>query len=257
MKKFLGTIAVLAAAVPIAAHAADLPAAVPAYRAPVYAPTIFTWTGFYIGGNIGAAWAQSEWTDSRFGLDWGRTSDARFIGGGQIGFNYQFAGSSFVIGAEADFDWFGNNNGNGVTVVGPLGHSFNIVSNDTRIATLAARFGYGFERALFYGKAGAGWVGNDGFTITDLTTSQSFIGSTSNTVSGWLVGAGIEYAFTNNWTVKLEYDFLGLPSRTFVLPGVVIPALAGDSITGDHNVQMVKLGVNYLFNWGGPVVARY
>ena len=242
------------------ASAADLSVKAPpapVYAPPVYAPPIFTWTGFYIGGNIGAAWAQSEWTDSLFGLDWGRTSDGRFIGGGQIGFNYQFVGSPFVVGVEADFDWLGNNNGNGVTVAGPLGRGFNVVSNDTRVATLAARFGYAVDRALFYGKVGAGWVGNDGFTITDLTTSQSFIGDTSHTVSGWMVGAGIEYAFTNNWTVKLEYDFLKLPDRTFVLPGTTIPALAGDTITSDHNVQMVKVGVNYLFNWGGPVVARY
>ena len=71
------------------------------------------------------------------------------------------------------------------------------------------------------------------------------------------MGAGIEYAFTNNWTVKLEYDYLGLPSRTFVVTGTVIPALAGDTITSNHNVQELKLGVNYLFNFGGPVVARY
>jgi outer membrane immunogenic protein len=64
-------------------------------------PPPFTWTGFYIGGNIGAAWAQTHWADSLFGIDWGRTSNTRFIGGGQLGFNYEFAGSSFVLGAEA------------------------------------------------------------------------------------------------------------------------------------------------------------
>jgi outer membrane immunogenic protein len=72
-----------------------------------------------------------------------------------------------------------------------------------------------------------------------------------------MVGAGIEYAFTNNWTAKFEYDYIGLPGRTFVVPGTVFPALAGDTITSNHNVQMVKFGINYLFNWGSPVVARY
>ena len=236
------------------ASAADLPMKAPP---PVYAPQIFTWTGFYIGGNIGAAWTRSEWQDTLFDLDWGRTNDARFIGGGQIGVNYAFGGgSNFVIGAEADFDWVGNHNGNGVTVVGPLGHGFNVVSNDTWITTFAARIGFAADRALFYGKFGGGWVGNNGFTVTDLTTGGAFT-SSSNTASGWLVGAGIEYAFTNNWTVKLEYDYLGLPSRTFVVTGTVIPALAGDTITSNHNVQELKLGVNYLFNFGGPVVARY
>jgi outer membrane immunogenic protein len=256
MKKALIAVIALLALGTGAASAADLPVKAP--PAPVYAPPIFTWTGFYIGGNIGAAWAHTEWHDSLFGLDWDRTSDARFMGGGQVGVNYQFAGSSFVIGAEGQFDWVGNNGGNGITVIGPRGHGFQIVSNDTRIATLAARFGYAVDRALFYGKAGGAWVGNDGFTVTDQTTSQVFVGDTSHTLSGWMVGAGIEYAFTDNWSAKFEYDFIGLGSRSFVLPGTVIPALAGDTITSDHNnVQLVKLGINYRFNWGGPVVARY
>ena len=166
-----------------------------------------------------------------------------------------------MIGVEGDFDWVGNNNNNGRTVVVPAGRRagdiISLASNDTRIATLAARFGYSFDRALIYGKAGGAWVGNDGFTLVDQTTGAAFVGDTSNTASGWMVGAGIEYAFTNNWTAKIEYDYIGLPGRTFVVPGVVFPALAGDTITSNHNVQTVKVGINYLFNWGGPMVARY
>jgi len=131
------------------------------------------------------------------------------------------------------------------------------VSNDTRIATLAARFGFAADRALFYGKVGGGWVGNNGFTLTDLTTGQVFTGETSRTLSGWMVGAGLEYAFTDNWSAKFEYDYIGLGGRSFTLPGIIIPALAGDTITSDHNVQLIKLGINYRFGWGGPVVARY
>jgi outer membrane immunogenic protein len=79
----------------------------------------------------------------------------------------------------------------------------------------------------------------------------------NNNNGGWLVGAGFEYAFTNNWTVKLEYDYLGLGNRTFVIPAAA-PFLAGDTFTANNrNVQMVKVGVNYLFNWGAPVTARY
>ena len=237
-----------------AANAADLRMTVKAPPAPM--PPPFTWTGFYIGGNIGAAWAESHWTDSLFGLDWGRSSNGRFIGGGQVGFNYQFAGSSFVLGAEAQFDWVGTDGG--ITRVGPLGHGFNIVSNDTGITTLAARFGFALDRALWYGKVGGGWVGNNGFTVTDLTTGQMFTGSNSNTVSGWMVGVGLEYAFTDNWSGKFEYDHIGLGGRTFTLPGAVIPALAGDTITSDHNVDLVKFGINYRFGWAsGPVAARY
>jgi outer membrane immunogenic protein len=239
------------------AGAADLPVKAPPY----VPPPAFSWTGCYFGGNIGGAWAQSNWTDSLFGLNWGNTSDTRFIGGIQGGCNYQFSNPGFVVGVEGDFDWVGNN-GNGRTVTIPAGFPragdvINLTSNDTRIATLAARFGYGVDRALFYGKLGGGWVGNNGFTVVDQTTGAAFVGTNSNTASGWLVGAGIEYAFTNNWTAKVEYDYIGLQSRSFVLPGVFVPALAGDVITSNHNVQEVKFGINYLFNFGGPVVARY
>jgi len=79
------------------------------------------------------------------------------------------------------------------------GDVISVTSNDTRIATLAARFGYGFDRALLYGKFGAGWVGNDGFTIVDRTTGAAFT-TGSESVSGWMVGAGIEYAFSPNWS---------------------------------------------------------
>jgi outer membrane immunogenic protein len=183
------------------------------------------------------------------------------MGGGQIGFNYQFAGSGyagggFVLGAEAQFDWVGTNGG--VTVTGPLGHSFNVTSNDTGIATLAARFGFAFDRALFYGKFGGGWVGNNGFTITDLTTTQQFVGDNSHTLGGWMAGAGLEFAFGDNWSAKIEYDFIGLGGRTFTVPGTFIPALAGDTITSDHNVQLIKVGLNWRFGWGGytgPMVA--
>jgi outer membrane immunogenic protein len=71
------------------------------------------------------------------------------------------------------------------------------------------------------------------------------------------VGAGFEWAFWNNWTIKFEYDYLGLNSRTFIIPvGAPFPqAFIGDTFTGNRNVQEVKVGFNYLFNWGGP--ARY
>jgi outer membrane immunogenic protein len=113
------------------------------------------------------------------------------------------------------------------------------------------------------GKAGGGWVGNNNLTVTNTTTGLSFTCGTlgltncNNNTGGWLVGAGFEYAFTNNWTVKLEYDYLGLGNRTFVVPAGA-PFLAGDTFTtNNRNVQMVKVGVNYLFNWGAPVAARY
>jgi len=223
--------------------AADLPV-----KAPILPPPPpFSWTGFYIGGNVGAAWAHHDVTDTTIGVDFSRTSDAVFIGGGQVGFNYQMGG--FVFGVEGDFDWSGNNNGNanGIAIAGG-----NIVASarDKWISSVAARFGFASDHWLFYGKAGGGWVGASNLTLTDTITGASITGGGSSSNTGFLVGVGIEYAFTNNWTMKVEYDHLGLDNRTFVVP-VGAPFLAGDVISTSHrNVQEFKIGFNYLFNAG-------
>jgi len=219
---------------------------------------LFSWTGFYVGGNIGGAWSRNTWTDTILLTSFNNGgNNGAFIGGGQVGVNYQV--NNFVIGAEWDFDWAANhNNGSGVVV--PGGDRIAVNVNDRWITTLAARFGVAVDHWLFYGKAGGGWVGNNGLTVTDLTTGFSFTCGTASTLTtncgrstgGWLVGAGFEYAFANNWTVKLEYDYLGLGNRSFVIPAGA-PFLAGDTFTtNNRNVQMVKVGFNYLFNWGAP-----
>jgi outer membrane immunogenic protein len=242
----------------LAANAADLPPAQPVYKAPpAYAPPQFSWTGFYIGGNLGGGWNQGNVTDSVFGVNFSNHSNAAFLGGGQVGVNYQI--NSFVIGAEADFDWFANNNnsGNGTTVVfGGVPTTLRVSANDRWLTTLAARFGVAVDHALFYGKAGGGWVGAGNFAVTNVGTGASVALSNSNTNSGWLLGAGIEYAFTQNWTAKLEYDFLGLNNASYT---VVVPGVGADTFsTRNRDVQMLTVGVNYLFNWGsGPVAARY
>jgi opacity protein-like surface antigen len=76
--------------------------------------------------------------------------------------------------------------------------------------------------------------------------------SSNNTNSGWLVGAGIEWAFAPNWSAKVEYNYLGLDDRTFIVPAGVPGFLPGDTFTqSNRNIQTVKVGINYLFNWSG------
>ena len=175
--------------------AADLSRPAPAYKAPLPPPApIFTWTGFYLGGNLGGAWAQRDITDSLYGLTWGSgSSNAVFIGGGQAGFNYQFG--RFVLGVEGDFDWAANSHNSAAIVIPKVGSGdlIRITSNNSWITTLAARLGVAFNNVLLYGKAGGGWVGNNGFAVTDLTTGTSITGSNNNTRSGWLAGAGVEW----------------------------------------------------------------
>lgn len=262
MPKLLHATAALSAllATSLAASAAEMHVKAPP---PAPMPPVLTWTGFYIGGNVGGAWARHNWSDSTFGLDLGGNDNGVFIGGGQVGFNYQV--DTFVIGVEGTFDGAANHNRTDGTVFPALqGHLIQVTSNDNFVATLAARFGYtGWlgSHVLVYGKAGGGWVGNNSFTITDVTTGASITGSSNNAAGGWLVGGGLEWAFAENWSVKIEYDFLGLSQRTFSVP--VGPLfLVGDTFaTHNNDLQMAVVGLNYRFNWvapvSNPVVTRY
>jgi outer membrane immunogenic protein len=192
-------------------------------------------------------------TDRLFGLNFNAGNNGVFIGGGQVGFNYQF--SNYVLGVEGDFDFAANSSNTNSGVVVPGLGTFRASANDRWVTTLAARFGVAFDRWLVYGKAGGGWVGSDSFTITNVATGASISGSSNTTDAGWLVGGGVEWAFVSNWSAKIEYDFLGLTSRTFTSPGII---LAGDTFTaGNRNLQMVKFGINYRFGWDGSVVPRY
>jgi outer membrane immunogenic protein len=231
-----------------AANAADLPPQPPPppmAPVPYVAPPPYVWTGWYIGGNLGAGWNQGNVSDTLFGLSFSNQSNnGVFVGGGQVGFNFQFY-NNFVVGAEADFDWAANNNNSGTATV--LGNTIQVTSNDRWITTVAGRFGYALDRVLFYGKAGGGWVGNNSFTITNVTTGTSVSGSNNSTNSGWLVGAGIEWAFAPYWSVKAEYDYLGLNNQSVTLPATV-PVLAGDTFsTSNRDVQMFTVGINWLF----------
>jgi outer membrane immunogenic protein len=161
--KYLASAAMLLS--PVAAHSADL-----AVKAPPPAPVpVFSWTGFYIGANIGGAWANNNWTDTLFLTDFTNNRSV-FVGGGQIGGNYQIG--NFVIGGEWDFDWAGNNNNSAAVFIPGVGNI--VVTNNNRwITTVAARFGWAIDHLLLYAKAGGGWVGNNNLTVTNLTPGVS------------------------------------------------------------------------------------
>ena len=123
-----------------------------------------------------------------------------------------------------------------------------MTSNNGWITTVAARVGVTNDYLLFYGKGGGGWVGNRNFTITNVTTGASITALSNNTNSGWLVGVGVEWAFAANWSAKVEYNYLGLDDRTFAVPAGS-RFLPSDTFTqSNRNIQMVKVGINYLFN---------
>ena len=198
-----------------------------------FGPIPYCWTGFYGGANLGFAWIDQDFVDptgSTFSV-----TNSGFIGGGQLGYNYQF-GNNLVLGAEWMFDGTSLN----LPVVGA-------VSTNTKwVTTFAGRFGWAWDRWLVYGKAGGGVVGTD-VTIANPTNGASV--TTSNDNTALLAGAGFEWAFAPNWSMKLEYDFLAL-SNLPVNSTTATTTVVADSSSNNRNLQMVTVGVNYLFNWG-------
>ncbi|MCW5689075.1 MAG: porin family protein [Pseudolabrys sp.] len=181
--------------------------------------------------NGGYAWSRFDGTGT-FGSD---TVTAKgWLGGATVGYNYQMG--RFVLGVEGDFDWAN------VKYETPLFAGTLTLKNDYFI-TAAARLGYAFDRTLIYGKVGAAWTrdkwdGNDGTggTVT-----------ASNNRTGWMLGAGVEYAIWQNLSAKIEYNYLMFSGVTpsFATGGGLTVAGTGDV---SLKTQIVKAGLNYRFN---------
>jgi opacity protein-like surface antigen len=229
------TSTILGLGMPQIISAADLRVKAPIHKAPIAAPA-YNWSGWYVGANIGGAWSNSTLTNSNIGTSW-NPGGTGFIGGLQAGYNLQ--AGSWLFGVEGDFDWttFG---GMSSAIATPLG-VIQASVNKNWITTVAARFGITSDRLLVYGKVGGGWARSSA-ALSFVNGGQIWGGSQTN--GGWLLGTGIEYAFASNWTGKLEYDFLGISSTTVSAPPVM---------TAIHDIQMLKVGVNYQFGERLPV----
>jgi len=223
----------------VAAQAADLapmPAPMPAPVAPVaYAPTVYNWTGFYFGGHIGGGYASSSWSDPFTSVNDNFNSGAGFLGGAQVGANYQL--NMFVLGAEGDFSWT-DLKGSGLDSLGDT-----ISTNTEWTSTITGRIGAAFDRLLVYGKGGLA-LAEDQSSLTDLGGN---IATTSFVRTGWTVGGGLEYALSENWSARIEYDYLGFGSQPL---NFTTPLLGPVTSNASLDVQEVKAGINFRF--GGP-----
>lgn len=236
MKKVISSLALATALAAGAAQAADLPSR---NEAPVYVPPppVMTWTGFYVGLNIGGEWenhSHGGWGWNGFDWVWGGPNFGNFteggvMGGGQIGYNYQIT-PMFVVGMETDFqgassggnrevDWFGTVRGRtGVTLLPQL---------------------------LVYGTGG--------FAYGDvrLNTGAFFNGTLQQTTPGWTAGGGVEWAFMPDWSTKVEYLYVNIGGNNF----------GGGPFLPEQRVhaQTIRLGLNYHFDLFGtaPIVAKY
>ncbi len=260
MKKvLLASVAILIlAATP--SVAADI--RVPAYRPPPPLPAVyvFNWTGCYVGGNLGGLWVEKDITIlPSFGpgnpfLGQSFSVNASSVTGGlQAGCNYQFAGG-WVVGIQGDYDWADAHLDRNDAFFGNFTNSFSVKS----VSSLTGRIGYAWGRFLPYVKGGAAWE-RDEFTFNFFPSGA--IATASTTRSGWTLGIGGEYAFTDWITGFVEYDHYNFDrdSDNFVCgPLACFGRTFGFPVDVRETADVFKLGLNLLWSPGpGAFGARY
>ena len=278
----------------VTASAADM--AVKARPIPM-APAPFSWTGFYIGANVGGAW-----TGDNGGSDFGPLfpgfivlapnaviptvfpgqlasltgggRESGVIGGGQIGYNWQV--NQFVLGFEADAQGTGLNGSTG-TATRTFGPPLILATVNQTVtvdfghidwmASFRGRAGFAVDRALFYVTGGAAVAGIGGSTTTVVNSATIAIPAGTFTATnggdrtrwGWTVGGGIEWAFSPNWSVAGEYRYTDFGNRNnaFDVPDGFGGVFATGTSSNRLTVEQATFRLNYRFGGPGPVVARY
>ncbi|MCK9914769.1 porin family protein [Microbacteriaceae bacterium K1510] len=227
-----------------AASAADLP------RRPAYVesplPAAPTWSGFYVGGNVGGGWAKARSDFSTTGPIFGTANNqmSGVAGGLTLGYNWQ--SGPLVLGAETDFQ-FANLDGSLSTSCStalcgmPLSATY-----DQKVpwfGTVRGRVGYAQDGWMAYATGGYAYARletNASATAGAATASMS----QSSVRSGWTAGGGIEVALTTHWSAKAEYLYMDFGSNTMTWSVPGLPTLASDT---KLNMNVVRAGVNYRF----------
>jgi outer membrane immunogenic protein len=236
-----------------AAMAADMSMPVKAI-APAY---VYDWSGIYLGGVIGGAWDNHDLSDPGLGIIGTvlgvpvtqTNKGSGFIGGVEIGSRYQFG--KLVVGWEGDVTWGDINNTSTTTNAGPLGAGLISRSLSTSVnwtGTGTATIGIAHNNWLLYGKAGAA-VESVSYTENSAIAGIPLFGGTGTDKNrvGWTVGTGLEWGFYNNWSVKVEYDYLDFSNRNVAINGsfLGVPIQAG--LQDNDHVNQFKAGLNYKF----------
>jgi outer membrane immunogenic protein len=222
-RPMLASVALLTAT---AAIAADVPPQLPPPRAPVFVPFL-SWNGFYMGINGGYGWGNSNWTDNVTGATTGDFD----VSGGQFGvtfgYNMQTLGS-WIFGLETDLDWSDiSGSANPALCAGDCS------TKNTWMGTTRVRLGHVWDRVLPYVTGGLSYGG------IKIANGAS---SVSSTQIGWVAGFGIEWAFMNQWTVKLEYLYVDLDDTT-----CDATCSGGNPFDVKFNTGILRAGVNYRF----------
>jgi opacity protein-like surface antigen len=217
-------------------------------------PAVWNWTGFYLGANAGLAVATSNFADPFGASVFGDSvRSPGFMAGGQIGFNWQAPGARWVLGVEADADAISSDGTSTCFATSGLSIASTCRVRPQSVATLTGRVGYAtsvfdelqniapigplpFRSAtLIYGKAGVAYandkiymaINND---LAGLAGPNITSNSANATFWGWTVGLGIEQALSAAWSLKVEYDYLGFPSRSITNLGSATVDPAGITV---------------------------
>jgi len=279
VKKIFIAGAALMALIGTPAFAADM-----ALKAPPPPPApVYSWTGFYIGANVGGGWGSNRSVDyssnvphdSLF-MGAGETpvatsfKDSGAVGGLQFGYNWQF-NRNWLVGLETDFDWSGlKGSGSGTSTVlfTPISVAETVHEQIEWFGTVRARLGYlpmnnfltYITGGVAYGRVdhtgsyvnnggGSFIAGGPGFSVL-CSPGTCFTGSSSSVATGWTAGAGFEYAVSTNVTLKAEYLYVGLPSKSITETATAIN-LAGSlpsSFNANYsktNFNVARIGFNY------------
>jgi outer membrane immunogenic protein len=254
-KVLAATVALLASTA--AGFAADLPVKALLSPAPVW-----SWTGLYGGVHVGAGWGTTESTLTRFSVvppgiavplnfPFSQNSRSGFLGGGQVGYNWQTGW--LVLGAQADIA--------GLDVKGttPCIIVLSCTSKSNWLATVSGRVGaVVLDRGLIYAKGGVAWMNTD-HTVNTGTVPPVQLTSVNSTAWGWLVGFGTEWMITRNWTAFVEYNYIEFDKKNEAFRlniGAPVPVV---TVNADlkNTLSVAKVGVNYKFDWGTPILAKY
>jgi outer membrane immunogenic protein len=201
-----------------------------------YPPVPFyDWTGVYVGANVGYGSATiNDTTTSGSVSTTSSQAMTGFLGGGQIGANYQYGHTVFGIEIDAD-------------ATSQSTSSDTLTASMTSFATARARLGFAYDRIHYYVTGGGGYVqfSSSGTTTSPATgTAVSTTGTSRRTA--WVAGVGSEHALTPNWILRFEFLYLGLLDNS-QNSASAIPANSSESV---YNL-IGRAGLSYKFNWPG------
>ena len=242
--------------------AADIPVKEP-LPAPVH---VFSWTACYLGGSAGGGWGHKELADptaivtGAVAVPSITVNPTGWLVGAQGGCDFQFPGNT-VFGIEGTF---GGGLIEGHSAIISLGgsDSATVTTRLDTLATLTARVGYALDRTLLYAKAGVAWA-DERYSAVGTFAGNAFDLEGPKTRFAWTAGAGMEWAFSDYWAARLEYDFYDFGSHNAAFSDTTSDPFSGTVgvVNVKQTIQTVKLGLSFRFMASppppGPIVTKY